>query len=252
MKTCTTCGQEVDAANIGGLCAFHYNEARSHKRIEMDSRIAGLLGQRRKAADIAQELSISINRVHKVSAEMAPGRPVVRLAAIIRLVSAHTGCSIADMQGKSRQRSLVLARHAICLLASEVGHSLPRIGRALGGRDHSTIFHGRDTASARASEDPEYAALLDLVRSGSMPEAEPEPEPAPLTLDDMEPQKRPTFTPLPAALVARATRRLRIADTKPRNDFAADEDDDSGHLFHQGIAAGSRALYDAILRARAA
>jgi hypothetical protein len=87
-----------------------------------------------------------------------------------------------------------------------------------------------------------------------MPEPEPEPEPAPLTIDEMEVAQGPKFTPLPAALVARALRRPRPIGVKPKNDFASAEveDDDNGHEFHQRIAAGSKALYDAILRARAA
>lgn len=252
MKTCTTCGQEVGVTNVSGLCGVHYQEERLRIRLKMDAQISAALRVRRTAGEVSRELGVSVSRVHKVSADNAPRRPAVRLAAIIRLVSAHSGCSVADLQGQSRRRHLVMARQAICLLGAEAGHSMPRIGNALGGRDHSTIIHGRDTAAARASGDPEYAAMLDLVRSGSMPEVETECAAAPLTLDDMEPVTAPKFTPLPAALVARATRRLRTATTKPKNDFAADEDDDGGHQFHQGIAAGSRALYDAILRARAA
>ena len=48
-----------------------------------------------------------------------------------------------DMTAGRRDRETVLCRHEICYrLRQETDYSMPRIGRLLGGRDHTTVIHG--------------------------------------------------------------------------------------------------------------
>ena len=48
-----------------------------------------------------------------------------------------------DMTAGRRDRETVLCRHEICYrLRRETEYSMPRIGRLLGGRDHTTVIHG--------------------------------------------------------------------------------------------------------------
>jgi chromosomal replication initiation ATPase DnaA len=51
----------------------------------------------------------------------------------------------AELRSKRRSREIVLARQAVmywtCRLTQR---SLPEIGRMMGGKDHTTILHGRD------------------------------------------------------------------------------------------------------------
>ena len=48
-----------------------------------------------------------------------------------------------DMTAGRRDRDTVLCRHEICYrLRQETDYSMPRIGRLLGGRDHTTVIHG--------------------------------------------------------------------------------------------------------------
>lgn len=48
-----------------------------------------------------------------------------------------------DMTAGRRDRETVLCRHEICYrLRQETEYSMPRIGRLLGGRDHTTVIHG--------------------------------------------------------------------------------------------------------------
>ena len=75
---------------------------------------------------------------------MGYSRPTsVSVDQIIRLVAEYYGVEIAAVCGQSRSRELVRPRHiAMYLARQEAGASLPHIGTAMGGRDHTTILYG--------------------------------------------------------------------------------------------------------------
>ena len=86
---------------------------------------------------------------------------------IVRAVSRRLGLSMVEVRGPRRARPLAQARHLIAYLAHEYADfSLPAIGRALGGRDHTTILHSVRKASSLLSEDPALAQLARTVRRG--------------------------------------------------------------------------------------
>ena len=62
----------------------------------------------------------------------------------VREVTAYHGVTVAELLGAGRMRYLMSARHELYWLAVvEYGLSLPAAGRALGGKDHTTIMHGK-------------------------------------------------------------------------------------------------------------
>ncbi|MEW6231636.1 MAG: chromosomal replication initiator protein DnaA [Chloroflexota bacterium] len=62
---------------------------------------------------------------------------------VVEVVAAFYGLSVGALQGKKRDKEIVLPRQvAMYLLREETNASLVQIGEALGGRDHSTILHG--------------------------------------------------------------------------------------------------------------
>lgn len=79
----------------------------------------------------------------------------VRLSpqAIIAMVARKAGITISEIKSARRHADLVLARRvAVVLLCRFTRLSLPQMGRALGGRDHTTIMHARDMARAAIGE----------------------------------------------------------------------------------------------------
>ncbi len=51
----------------------------------------------------------------------------------------------SDLNGPKRQKELVLPRHlTMYILSEELGLTVEKIGELLGGRDHTTVMHGRD------------------------------------------------------------------------------------------------------------
>lgn len=66
-----------------------------------------------------------------------------RLSHLQKLVAKAFGITLEELLSQSRKSKLVLARQTFYALARQwTVKSFPEIGRATGGRDHSTIVHG--------------------------------------------------------------------------------------------------------------
>ncbi len=90
---------------------------------------------------------------------------------IIGATAAATGLSPADLIGQSRRQPLVRARQTAMYLCRELTDlSLPKIGRAFGGRDHTTVMHALDRVKALMIEDKamfdQVTALSQNLRGG--------------------------------------------------------------------------------------
>ena len=69
-------------------------------------------------------------------------RPEVTVAHIMDETAAFYGVTVDDLQGASRTRHLSTARQVAIYIAREITElSLPKIGEAFGGRDHTTVMH---------------------------------------------------------------------------------------------------------------
>lgn len=66
----------------------------------------------------------------------------ITLENIQRTVAEYYQIRVSDLHSKRRNRSIVRPRQIAMALAKELtGHSLPEIGDAFGGRDHTTVLH---------------------------------------------------------------------------------------------------------------
>jgi chromosomal replication initiator protein len=74
--------------------------------------------------------------------------------AILHAVTRHYNIDEADLVGRSRRKDVVQARQMMMYLArQETSASLPKIGQALGGRDHTTVMHGIDKIASKIEAD---------------------------------------------------------------------------------------------------
>ena len=95
---------------------------------------------------------------------------LVTVENIQKTVAEYFKIRVADLLSKRRSRSIARPRQIAMALAKELTtHSLPEIGDAFGGRDHTTVLHGcrrvkelRETET-RVSED--YNNLLRTLTS---------------------------------------------------------------------------------------
>lgn len=79
-----------------------------------------------------------------------PPAPRIMIREIARAVSLVHGIPLTELMSERRQRATVVARQEAMWLAKKyTHHSLPSIGRGLGGRDHATVIHGIRSHQAR-------------------------------------------------------------------------------------------------------
>ncbi|QGM46712.1 helix-turn-helix domain-containing protein [Methylocystis heyeri] len=77
------------------------------------------------------------------------------IAEVSEEICAHYGLTRIELASSSRRASVTGPRAAAYYLAARLtGKSLPAIGSALGGRDHTTVLFGRDKFAARLAVDP--------------------------------------------------------------------------------------------------
>ena len=83
---------------------------------------------------------------------------------IVAVTAIAYGYTPGDLQGPSRRQRLVEARHvAMFLCRGLTDLSLPRIGKLIGGRDHTTVMHGIKKTKQRMSSDPDLARQVSKL-----------------------------------------------------------------------------------------
>ena len=90
---------------------------------------------------------------------------LVSIENIQKTVADYFKIRVGDLLSKKRSRSIARPRQFAMALAKELtNHSLPEIGDAFGGRDHTTVLHGcRRIAALRETDkrvDDDYLNLL--------------------------------------------------------------------------------------------
>ena len=93
---------------------------------------------------------------------------LITIENIQKTVAEYYKIRISDLHSNSRSRSITRPRQLAMALSKELtNHSLPEIGNAFGGRDHTTVLHGcRKIAELRESDtkiDEDYTNLLRIL-----------------------------------------------------------------------------------------
>jgi len=88
------------------------------------------------------------------------------VARIVRQVAAAYGVTRKELLGPSRLRRVLVPRQVAMYLARELsGLSLPRLGSAFGGRDHTTVLHACRKVEAEAETDAILAGMVKQLRA---------------------------------------------------------------------------------------
>jgi chromosomal replication initiator protein len=113
----------------------------------VQSNIRELEGAHTRIAAFADLSGLPVTQalVDTALADLLPRRMVVKSDEIVRKVADVFGVTVERMLGRDRSREVALPRQiAMFLLREEANISLPQIGEALGGRDHTTVMYGCD------------------------------------------------------------------------------------------------------------
>ncbi|WP_018861062.1 chromosomal replication initiator protein DnaA [Thioalkalivibrio sp. ALJ3] len=153
--------------------------------IELPTEVAFFMGKRIRSN--IRELEGSLRRV--IANAHFTGKPItldfakealrdllavqsklITLENIQKTVADYYRIKVADLLSTRRSRSVARPRQMAMALAKELTqHSLPEIGQAFGGRDHTTVIHAcrkiTELREADASLDEDYANLLRTLSS---------------------------------------------------------------------------------------
>lgn len=87
-------------------------------------------------------------------ADLLPQRRDLTTAQVVALVAEKFKVSVDQLIGRDRSREIALPRQvAMYLLRREINVSLPQIGAALGGRDHTTVMYAIDQIANKIETD---------------------------------------------------------------------------------------------------
>lgn len=95
---------------------------------------------------------------------------VITADLIINATAKYYRIKISDILGKKRTRNIARPRQVAMSLTKELTNlSLPSIGNAFGGRDHTTVMHGVKAVAKLREDDPElaqdYEKLLIMIQN---------------------------------------------------------------------------------------
>ncbi|MFI5936105.1 chromosomal replication initiator protein DnaA [Actinoplanes sp. NPDC051494] len=118
--------------------------------------------------------SVQLSLAEEVLRDFMPdgAGPEITADQIMASTADYFGVSLEDLRGHSRSRVLVNARQVAMYLCRELTDlSLPRIGQAFGGRDHTTVMHAdrkiRQHMAERRSLYNQIAELTNRIKQNT-------------------------------------------------------------------------------------
>jgi chromosomal replication initiator protein len=97
--------------------------------------------------------------------QIAAQAKLITLENIQRTVAKFYNLKLTDLTGTRRSRSIARPRQVAMSLAKELtNHSLPEIGEAFGGRDHTTVIHACKKIEELREIEPKLSDDYNLLR----------------------------------------------------------------------------------------
>lgn len=91
--------------------------------------------------------------------EAAP--PVVDAQKVMQEVCKKFNVELSDLKGKCRSKDIVMPRQVAMFIMRELtDYSLPAIGKAIGGKDHTTVMHSCKKVEEKITSDKAFAAMI--------------------------------------------------------------------------------------------
>lgn len=130
--------------------------------------LEGLLTQVLARATLTKKpLTVDLARqvMEKSAALTSPRGATPQLDDVLEATATYHQLSMDDLLGKRRTKALVHARHVAMYLArEETDASLPEIGQAVGGRNHTTVLYACQKIAACVSDDPDLRDAISEIR----------------------------------------------------------------------------------------
>ena len=117
------------------------------------------------AYSITYNCNIDMNFVERmVTRAMKTDNQALTIDDIIRIVSTHYDVTEQQVKGRLRKREIVLPRQVIMYLADKhIRMPASRIGRCVGGRDHSTVLHSLHLIADKIKKDQDFCCEIQAL-----------------------------------------------------------------------------------------
>jgi len=109
-------------------------------------------------------LPLTPQLVDSALADLLPRRNEVQTEDVVRAVADVFGVTVDRIMGRDRSREVALPRQVVMYLLRSENRSLPQIGDALGGRDHTTVMYACDKVADLLERDDRLRRQVIEVR----------------------------------------------------------------------------------------
>jgi chromosomal replication initiator protein len=111
---------------------------------------------------------MSVDLAQEVLSELwGDEEKVITIEQIQRKVSDFFSVKLADLKAKNRTKAVAFPRQIAMYLARQLTHSsLSDVGRAFGGKDHTTVLHAVDKIQRLLQDDPKLRKTVDGLIQG--------------------------------------------------------------------------------------
>jgi chromosomal replication initiator protein len=108
---------------------------------------------------------VTVELAQEVLQHLLPsGEGAISIEAIQQEVCRYSGLSIAELKGDKRTKRVVVPRQVAMYLCRELTEaSLPVIGRAFGGRDHTTVIYAVQKVSRQMRDEGEVFGAVQAL-----------------------------------------------------------------------------------------
>ncbi len=141
------------------------NEAMNYIANQIDTNIRELEGALIRV--VAYSSLINADITSHLAAEalkdiIPSSRPkIITIPDIQAIVGEFYGLKLEEFKARKRTKAIAFPRQIAMYLSRELTEfSLPKIGEAFGGRDHTTVIHAHEKISRQVKEDPELYKII--------------------------------------------------------------------------------------------
>ena len=156
-------------SKLGGHAGLVPEEVLSFIAHKVQRNIRELEGAltRVQAFAAVHQRSVDEDEAARLLADIIPAgtRKPINVDRIQVLVADYYNVTLDDMKGKRRDKHIVFPRQvAMFLVREETPSSLPAIGKAFGGRDHTTALHSIEKIANELKEDERLRYEVQAIR----------------------------------------------------------------------------------------
>ena len=118
------------------------------------------------AYSVLEEKSINLSLAKSVLKDMVKESvKTISVEMVQKEVAEFFNLSLSELKSKGRHKNIIVPRQVAMYLARQLTkHSLPEIGAAFGGKDHTTIMHAVKKVEEVLLKDPQIRKIVETLK----------------------------------------------------------------------------------------